>query len=109
MEHPLFDSKQFSFEQLIEKTSELQQRIVYARMYGMDDTAIEQLESILESLQLEQMDRFKRMEYSYIDGQFPDVIETDPSMKDEKNTVKVNTNPFRKNISKHKNGKSNDI
>lgn len=108
MDHPLFDVKQFSFEQLIEKTNELQQRIVYARMYNMDDNAIEQLELILNSLQLEQLDRYRRMEYDYINSQYPEIIESDPEFKNDKSTVseKVNTNPFRKSQQRGKVGKS---
>ncbi len=59
-------------------------RLRYAQNFVGDTIMIDQLNMLMDSLEFERQERFNKQSFDMWNGQFPDIIESDPEFKKER-------------------------
>lgn len=86
---PGFDPKTFSDDQIVKKMQDLNQRISYASRFSASFELVAQLQNLIAALDFERRERAYREAYDMRDAMLPDIIETDPEMREESNAEKA--------------------
>ena len=76
-----------SDDELLEKTTELHSRLNKAFMWGSSSDLVNQLQWMLEMIEEEKMERYKKQNFELIQGMFPDTVESDPDFAKVKSQV----------------------
>ena len=87
IDHPFLDFKELSDDELLEKTTDLQRNMQRAYLWGSSHDVITQLEWMLEMIEEEKLERYKRQVFDMQNAMFPEIVESDPEFK------KADTNP----------------
>lgn len=87
IDHPFLSFSTMSDEDLLEKTSELYRNLSRAHMWGSSLEIIQQLEWMLEMIEEERMERFKKQQFEAMQSMFPDRVESDPEFKTQKSEL----------------------
>lgn len=87
MDHPFFEVSTLSDEDLQEKLSQLQTRLFSAHAMGMSYDLRVQLETMIETIEIESRNRYAAQMQTAWDKMFPEVIETEPTLVPGKEAV----------------------
>jgi hypothetical protein len=87
MDHPFFEVSGLNEEELRDKLAQLQTRLFSAYAIGMSYDLRFQIESMIETIEMEIQARYAAQMQEAWDKMFPDVIETEPSLVPGKETV----------------------
>lgn len=87
IEHPFLSFSNMSDEELLEKTSELHRNIARGYTWGSSHDLINQLQWMLEMIEEEKMERFKKQQFEAMQSMFPDRVESDPEFKTQKSEL----------------------
>jgi hypothetical protein len=83
-----FDPQQYTDDEIIRKMTELNRKIIFANRFSLNFDMIGQLQTLLAALEFERHERLQRSMLDMRDKLFPDVIETDPGLKELEQNAK---------------------
>lgn len=86
-----FDPKSLSDDELLNKTTELRAKIVYASRFSSSGL-LYSLQGVLQSIEFEYQERMARRVFELQQNTLPDVIESDPGLA-EKNPDSIKPTP----------------
>lgn len=92
MHHPFFNVKDLDDDAINKKILQLQSRLMYANAFSGSHEMADQMLLMLESLEMEREERYMVEVNKMYQKQFPDVIESDPEFKKDRNTSSVGDN-----------------
>ena len=84
MFHPFFDTKKLSDEELLKKINDLSKRLNLVYMTNQSHMMIDQINTMLDILNEERMERLNKQTQDMWNKQFPEIIESDPEFKSER-------------------------
>lgn len=94
IDHPFIELSHLSEDELLNKTSELHRNLSRAFTWGSSKEITDQLQWMLEMIEEEKMERYKKQQFEAMQGMFPERVESDPEfrttashMEDSKSTV----------------------
>ena len=102
IDHPFLDFKGLSDDELLEKTTDLQRNMQRAYLWGSSHDTISQLEWMLEMIEEEKLERYKKQVFEMQNAMFPEIVESDPEFK----KVKADSTEASKPVKPHKNAPS---
>jgi hypothetical protein len=89
MNHPFFNPKNMSDDELTRKQQEVAKRIFDAYSIGLSFDIVQQLRMISESLETEREERSAREMFDVMNSTFPEIIETDKEWLSEADKLKA--------------------
>ena len=98
IDHPFLSFKDLSDDDLLEKTTELQKNLNRAHMWGSSQEIIGQLIWMLDMIEEEKLERWKKQNFDMMNSAFPEIVESDPEFKNDKPETEVvkSSKPVRK-------------
>jgi hypothetical protein len=87
IEHPFLSFKEMSDEELLEKTTELHRQLSRAFTWGSSRDLTNQLQWMLEMIEEEKMERYKKQQFEAMQAMFPERVESDPEFKTQKSEI----------------------
>lgn len=84
MDHPFFNVKQLSDEDLLKKINDLTRRLNMTHLITGNSDMINQINLMIDMLNEERMERLNKQTFEMWNNQFPEIIETDPEFKMER-------------------------
>lgn len=87
IDHPFLSFKNMSDDELLDKMSDLHRNLSRAHMWGSSLEIINQLEWMLEMIEEEKAERYKKQQFEAMQAMFPDRVESDPDFKTQKSEM----------------------
>lgn len=87
IDHPFLSFKNLSDDELLDKMSDLHRNLSRAHMWGSSLEIINQLEWMLEMIEEEKAERYKKQQFEAMQAMFPDRVESDPDFKTQKSEM----------------------